>query len=253
MTGTAAIESFARGTTIFAAGDAATCFHVLLDGCVALTQGEEESLRLTGRHAFGLEGVINASGVHTCTATALEPCRVATYEAHVLDDVLHNAPHLLQLIVQSLAHQLEASRVKEGSDHSDLKNHFAGEIQTKGPGQWVMRDGEASTEIYRIISTDKGLEVVKNGNQLAVIKEPGEIFGEMAFLLNEGRTAGIKSLGNSVLEVYSPKQLAAMLSDYPDFSLRVITTLAKRLAATSRELAEIKGSSHRDRRTKKET
>lgn len=105
-----------------------------------------------------------------------------------------------------------------------------------------MQDGERSKEIYRIISTDKGLEVVKNGNQLAVIREPGEIFGEMACLLNEGRTAGIRSLGNSVLEVYSPEQLLAMLSDYPDFSLRLVTTLAQRLAKTSRELAEIKGT-----------
>jgi hypothetical protein len=34
--------------------------------------------------------------------------------------------------------------------------------------------------------------------------------------------------------------LTSMLSDYPDFSLRVITTLAQRLAKTSRELAEAK-------------
>ncbi len=236
------IESFAEGETIFTAGDPAHRFHILLGGSVALTKHKEPPIHITGRHAFGIEGIINPSGVYPCTAMALEPCRVATYQAEIVDDILQNSPRTLQLILEGLSHVLEASWFRLGKNNpAHLQTQFVGRIQTKGPGQWIMQDGEMSTEIYRIISTDKGLEVVKNGNQLAVIKEPGEIFGEMAFLLDEGRTAGIRSLGNSVLEVYSPEQLTTMLSDYPDFSLRVITTLAQRLAKTSRELADVKG------------
>jgi CRP-like cAMP-binding protein len=194
-----------------------------------------------------VEGIISSSGVYPCTALALEPCRVATYPADVIDDILQNSPRTIQLIMEGLAYVLEASWLRSGKNNpANMQTQFVGRIQTKGPGQWIMKDGEMSTEIYRIISTDKGLEVVKNDNQLAVIKEPGEIFGEMAFLLNEGRTAGIRSLGNSVLEVYSPEQLTSMLSDYPDFSLRVITTLAQRLAKTSRELAETKSRMEKD-------
>jgi CRP-like cAMP-binding protein len=238
-----AIESFSEGATLFAAGEDALRFYILLEGSIALTRGHEPPVHLRGRHAFGIEGIINPSGVYPCTARALEPCRVATYQADMVDDLLQNSPRTLQLIVQGLSHVLEASWLRLGRNHpGEMQTQFVGRIQTVGPGQWVMQDGERSKEIYRIISTDKGLEVVKNGNQLAVIREPGEIFGEMACLLNEGRTAGIRSLGNSVLEVYSPEQLLAMLSDYPDFSLRLVTTLAQRLAKTSRELAEIKGT-----------
>ncbi|MGX9365168.1 cyclic nucleotide-binding domain-containing protein [Desulfoplanes sp. PS50] len=235
------IESFAEGDIIFNAGDPAHRFHILLGGSVALSKHNEPPIHITGRHAFGVEGIISTAGVYPCTALALEPCRVATYQADVIDDILQNSPRTIQLIMEGLSHVLEASWTRFGKNNpANMQTQFVGRIQTKGPGQWVMKDGEMSTEIYRIISTDKGLEVVKNDNQLAVIKEPGEIFGEMAFLLNEGRTAGIRSLGNSVLEVYSPEQLTSMLSDYPDFSLRVITTLAQRLAKTSRELAETK-------------
>ncbi|GAU07933.1 cyclic nucleotide-binding domain-containing protein [Desulfoplanes formicivorans] len=238
-----AIESFPEGATLFAAGETALRFYILLGGSVALTKGNGPPVHLRGRHAFGIEGIINPSGTHPCTAIALEPCRVATYQADMVDDLLQNSPRTLQLILKGLAHVLEASWARLDKTHpGQMQTQFVGKIQTMGPGQWVMQDGEMSTEIYRIISTDKGLEVVKNGNQLAVITEPGEIFGEMAFLLNEGRTAGIRSLGNSVLEVYSPEQLISMLADYPDFSLRLVTTLAQRLAKTSRELAEIKGS-----------
>ncbi len=235
------IASFEEGETIFTIGTPADHFHILLAGSVILTKNEEPPIHITKRHAFGIEGIINPSGVYPCTAKALEPCRLATYTAQVMDDMLHNSPHILQLIVQGLSHVLEASWFRLGKTNpAHLRNQFAGRIQTKGPGQWILQDGETSTEIYRIVSTDKGLEVVKNGNQLAVIREPGEIFGEMAFLLNEARTAGIRSLGNSVLEVYSPEQLTTMLSDYPDFALRVITTLAQRLAATSKELADLR-------------
>jgi CRP-like cAMP-binding protein len=244
---TPGIESFAEGEIIFTAGNPAHHFHILLGGSVALTKNNEPPIHITGRHAFGVEGIISSSGVYPCTALALEPCRVATYPADVIDDILQNSPRTIQLIMEGLAHVLEASWLRSGKNNpANMQTQFVGRIQTKGPGQWIMKDGEMSTEIYRIISTDKGLEVVKNDNQLAVIKEPGEIFGEMAFLLNEGRTAGIRSLGNSVLEVYSPEQLTSMLSDYPDFSLRVITTLAQRLAKTSRELAETKSRMEKD-------
>jgi CRP-like cAMP-binding protein len=245
---TPGIESFAEGETIFNAGDPATRFHILLGGSVALTRHNEPPIHITGRHAFGVEGIISPSGTYPCTALALAPCRVATYQADVIDDILQNSPRTTQLILEGLSHVLEASWLRLSRNNpAHMQTQFVGRIQTMGPGQWVMQDGERSTEIYRIISTDKGLEVVKNGNRLAVITEPGEIFGEMAFLLNEGRTAGIRSLGNSVLEVYSPEQLTSMLSDYPDFSLRVITTLAQRLARTSRELAETKGRMEKDR------
>ena len=236
------IQSFQAGETIFALGEPSKYFYILLSGAVVLTKNDEPEIRLHGRNAFGLEGIINSSDAYPCTAVAGEPCRVAQYSAEVAVDMLQNASRTQQLVLQGLAHVLEASWSRlDHKDPADMKTQFIGRIQTVGPGQWIMRDGEKSTEIYRIISTDKGLEVVKNDTRLAVISEPGDIFGEMACLLNEGRTAGIRSLGNSVLEVYSPEQLTSMLSDYPDFSLRLVTTLAQRLAKTTKELAEIKG------------
>lgn len=237
-----AIRSFNAGETIFTLGAPADSFYILLSGCVELTKNDEPGIRLRGRNAFGLEGIINASGVYPCTALADDACRVAQYPADVAIEMLQNSSRTQQLILQGLAHILAASWSRsDHKDQSDMKTQFIGRIQTVGPGQWIMHDGEQSTEIYRIISTDQGLEVVKNGTRLAVIAEPGDIFGEMACLLHEGRTAGIRSLGNSVLEVYSPEQLTSMLADYPDFSLRLVTTLAQRLAKTTRELAAIKG------------
>lgn len=236
------IQSFQTGETIFTMGEAAHYFYILLSGSVVLTKNDEPAIRLHGRNAFGLEGIISSSYTYPCTAVAGETCRVAQYSAEVAVDMLQNSSRTQQLVLQGLAHVLEASWSRlDHKNSADMKTQFIGRIQTVGPGQWIMRDGEKSMEIYRIISTDKGLEVVKNDARLAVISEPGDIFGEMACLLHEGRTAGIRSLGNSVLEVYSPAQLTSMLSDYPDFSLRLVTTLAQRLAKTTKELAEIKG------------
>ncbi|WP_462325184.1 cyclic nucleotide-binding domain-containing protein [Desulfoplanes sp.] len=236
------IASFQRGETVFTAGESADRFYILLGGSVALARDDQPTIHITGRHAFGIEGIITPSGVYPCTATALEPSRMAMYTADLVDEMLHNSPRTTQLVLQGLSHVLEASWSRlDNQNDGQAKTQFVGRIQTAGPGQWIMQDGEMSTEIYRIISTDKGLEVVKNGNRLAVIHEPGEIFGEMSCLLNEGRTAGIRSLGNSVLEVYTPEQLRAMLADYPDFSIRLVTTLAQRLARTSQELAGVKG------------
>ena len=235
------IKSFQQGERIFTVGTSAEYFYILLNGCVVLTKKHEPEMRLSGRKAFGVEGIISSSGVYPCTAIAEEPCRVARYTADLAVDMLQSTSRTTQVVIQGLAHLLEQSWSRRfHKDAANLQTQFAGRIQTVGPGQWIMQDGETSTEIYRIISTDKGLEVVKNKTRLAVISEPGAIFGEMAFLLNENRSAGIRSLGNSVLEVYSPEQLTSMLSDYPDFSLRLVITLARRLAKTTRELAALK-------------
>ncbi len=198
-------------------------------------------MRLSGRKAFGVEGIISSSGVYSCSALAEKPCRVAKYNADIAIDMLQSTSRTMQVVIQGLAHLLEQSWSKpHHKELSELQTQFVGQIQTFGPGQWIMQDGEQGQEIYRIISSDRGLEVVKNGNRLAVISEPGDIFGEMASLLNENRSAGIRSIGNSVLEIYSPEQLTSMLCDYPEFSLRLVVTLAQRLARTTRELADLK-------------
>ncbi|MFO7818407.1 MAG: cyclic nucleotide-binding domain-containing protein [Thermodesulfobacteriota bacterium] len=235
----AEIFQFSTGDRIFGAGEPCVYFYVLLAGTAALWTEDEKMMQLGPSNVIGAE-IKDAAGIHSysCTAIADSDLRVRRYPIASLGDLLGNA-RFAQMVCSSLMRQSRAQlnffeRYRREREYV----YYSGEIKAYEPGETVIREGDDSTDIFRIISTDKGLKVIKNECELAVIREPGEFFGEMAALLHEPRTASVVSAGQSVLEVYPSEQLNDIIKDYPDISLRMIQNMAKRLADTSAELAK---------------
>jgi len=232
------IISFTRGQEILAEGATADYVFIILTGKVSLWREGQRLQEISAQDVIGLEGQYNRSGTYPYTAQAEAFCRVARYPVTTLSETLAHVPRLTELMLKSVAKQLDNCWLKMAQPQMDSEDtYFTGEVQTFSPGEWVINEGEDSTEFYRIISADKGLEVSKGDQVLAILKEPGEFFGEMASLLGEKRTASIKSLGMSVLEVYPAEQLIEILTDYPELSMRMIQTLVRRLAETTKALA----------------
>jgi CRP-like cAMP-binding protein len=98
-------------------------------------------------------------------------------------------------------------------------------------GETIITEGERGNEVFRLYSSEGGLEVLKNGRRIAVINEPGEYFGEMSFLLNEPRTATVRSIGKSVVEVIAVHEndLESLIFNDPEMAHRLVVTLAQRL------------------------
>jgi CRP-like cAMP-binding protein len=240
--GRANIITFPRGEEILAHDTPAEHVFIIVSGKVSLWRNGQWLTALSSQSILGLEGLYNRNGVYAYTAKTETLCRMIKYPVTEFMDSLYQTPRLTELTFSSLIRQLDMGweKISRVGHENEKEVFFAGDIRSCQPGELIIREGENTNEIFRIISTELGLEVSKGGQVLAVLNEPGEIFGEMASVLQEARTASVRSLGHSVLEVYPPQQLLEILSDYSDISLRIIKSLSRRLAETSRALTDLK-------------
>ena len=231
------IINFSSGEEIFLQGEKTTSFYVILSGKVSLLSAGQKKVTLGPKNILGLEGLFTADNIYIYTARCESSSRLVKYPQIKLFETFLDNPAYTQAIISSLSTQL--IQLWSHIDQNLNENFFTGEIKSYNPGELVIREGDDTRDIYRIISTDKGLEVSRENQVLAVLKEAGEFFGEMASILNESRTATVRSIGYSILEIYPPDQWENITSDYPEISLRVIKSLAQRLAHTSKSLARV--------------
>ncbi len=64
------------------------------------------------------------------------------------------------------------------------------------PGDEVIKDGQEDSRIFVLLTGS--LEVIKNGEALAKLDSAGEIFGELAAVTNEKRTASVIARSNTL-------------------------------------------------------
>ena len=225
------------GQEIFIQGEPAARIYVLLSGKADLLRGQSSVMQLKEGAVLGAESAFIPDSTYLYTARAAGDVRMSEYTCQEFLDHVLAGPGLLHKALFSQGQELKDLWSRADGMHSEGSElFFPQEIRTCSPGEWIIREGDRDDLIYRVVSTDKGLEVVKQGQSLAIIKQTGDFFGEMAALLGENRTAGVRSIGESVLEVYPADRLHQMLGDYPGMSLRIIRDLAARLARTSNEL-----------------
>ena len=79
--------------------------------------------------------------------------------------------------------------------------------------------------------------VMVGGKEVGSITRSGEYFGEMSAILKEKRSATVISMGRSKVQVFSVENLPAVLESYPQLSLSIIDTLAKRLFEANKKIA----------------
>lgn len=101
------------------------------------------------------------------------------------------------------------------------------------PGEILFREGDRSRGIYFIYSGSIGIYRTIDGieRKLGSIEE-GEVFGEMAYLLKESRTATARSETESVLLAMTPDIFEEFLHSSNTFSRDVIQLLTNRLRKT---------------------
>ena len=64
------------------------------------------------------------------------------------------------------------------------------------PGDEVIKEGQEDSRIFVLLTGS--LEVIKNGEALAKLDSAGEIFGELAAVTNEKRTASVIARSNTL-------------------------------------------------------
>lgn len=98
------------------------------------------------------------------------------------------------------------------------------------PGEFLVHEGDASTEMYYLQSGT--LAVLKRKgdsvHQIGTIIS-GELVGEMSFLDKEPRSASVKAMTESVLAVVPLDKLETTMAGQPKWFTALLHTLTDRL------------------------
>ncbi|MEZ0275258.1 MAG: cyclic nucleotide-binding domain-containing protein [Roseimicrobium sp.] len=111
------------------------------------------------------------------------------------------------------------------------------------PEDVIIQEGAVDSRIYILLNGS--VEVRKDGKTLTTIKRPGEVFGELAVVNDDRRSASVVAAKPTVCLAVDQKFLQDVKprDEYPAFYAALYEFIARvtagRLQATSRRLAEV--------------
>ena len=103
-------------------------------------------------------------------------------------------------------------------------------------GTVLLHEGESSGRLYVLI--DGTVEVARGETVVAVVSEPGSVFGEMSELLARPHSATVRAV--SPVTVYELDDCATILRSNPEIAYGVARLLAQRLHAATTYLVDLK-------------
>jgi CRP/FNR family cyclic AMP-dependent transcriptional regulator len=98
-------------------------------------------------------------------------------------------------------------------------------------GTTIFREGEEAHELFVIKSGDMRIQI---GNRTVSELSADHIFGEMALIDNQPRSASAIAVTDVELVPVSEKQFLFLVGQTPYFALKVMRVLAQRLRATNK-------------------
>jgi CRP-like cAMP-binding protein len=230
------IREYAPKQLIVAEADPGDRFYVILKGEVEIYQNKKSIRMLKEGDIFGLENFY-LNRPYTTSAFSLSPSRIATYPTKMIRDIIYNRPQLTEKILQSVMNQLEQTTEIAG-EYIPLENVVDIAELIFHDGDVIIEEGTSGCDIYQLIESEKGLLVTKDGNEVGRITLHGEYFGEISAILKKQRSATVRSLGRSVVKVFSGDNLEAILATYPHLAKVIVDTLAQRLIAANLIIAD---------------
>jgi CRP-like cAMP-binding protein len=102
-------------------------------------------------------------------------------------------------------------------------------------GTFVLHEDSKTGHLFVLL--EGRLEVVKGDSVVAVLSEPGAMFGEMSVLLDQPHSATVRAASGSV--IYEFDDAAAFLRDQPAVALLIARLLAQRLNVATTSLADL--------------
>jgi CRP-like cAMP-binding protein len=103
-------------------------------------------------------------------------------------------------------------------------------------GTLLLSEGDTSGRLY--VLGAGSVEVLRGDTQVAVISEPGAVFGEMSVLLNRPHTATVRTL--SVVDVFMFEDAQSFLKSNPEIAFLLARLLAERLNGATTYLVDLK-------------
>lgn len=104
-------------------------------------------------------------------------------------------------------------------------------------GSLIIKKGDWDTSLYIIVKGEAKVE--DNDVCIATLKD-GEVFGEMAALAPECRSANVIATQDCLLLQLSHRSLEDILAQHPEVAMGIIETLCQRLRSTLELLGDKK-------------
>ena len=105
------------------------------------------------------------------------------------------------------------------------------DAQSFKAGGVIFREGDEARELFVVKSGQVRIQI---GNRTVTELGADSIFGEMALIDNEPRSATAVAVTDVELVAVSEKQFLFLVSQTPYFALKVMRVLAQRLTATNK-------------------
>ena len=99
-------------------------------------------------------------------------------------------------------------------------------------GEAIANEGEKAKNFFILVEGKVG--IFKGENKIAEYDKEGTILGEISLILNKPRSASIKALSKVSLLIVEG-DLDEIIKRFPDYSKKLIKTLAERLAKANEE------------------
>ncbi len=104
------------------------------------------------------------------------------------------------------------------------------------PGAVLMSEGTRSGRLFVLV--EGRVEILRGETPVAVVSEPGSLFGEMSVLLDAPHTATVRALTPTIAR--APADAAAFLRVHPEVAFFLARLLAQRLNAATTYLVDLK-------------
>jgi CRP-like cAMP-binding protein len=108
--------------------------------------------------------------------------------------------------------------------------------QEFAPGTVLISEGDTSGRLF--VLSEGSVEVLRGDTQVAVVGEPGSIFGEMSVLLNRPHTATVRAASPVCAFVFEDAE--SFLKAHPEIAFGLSRLLAERLNAATTYLVDLK-------------
>ncbi len=111
-------------------------------------------------------------------------------------------------------------------------------------GTVLISEGSASGRLFVLV--EGRIEVLRGDTQVAVVSDPGAVFGEMSVLLGVPHTATVRAASPAQAYVFGDAE--EFLRSHPTIGLHLARLLAQRLNAATTYLVDLKRQfeGHRD-------
>lgn len=108
-------------------------------------------------------------------------------------------------------------------------------------GEVIVREGEVGDCMYVIQAGQAEVLAEKEDREVRLrVMGEGDIFGEMALLDREPRSATVRALGEVRVLTLDKQTFMRSVHEDPSLAFRVLQTMAHRIRTLSAELAQIK-------------